>query len=197
MLCVVHLRLHLSNLKTWWGLDYIYRLLFLLYFSPDTCETQNWQATCFLSHLTPYPGVWFSDNVDWKNTLASPSESWATHCQQAFSSTCIFSKEKRDGSPLVLVGVAKFKKKIDTHTHNNSCSLWLSQSHDTSQSHGYRTSKVPARSPQSEHAKADCGISFWESLVEPNLCLSGKTTLNCHRAPNGKNNWENKRLKRI
>lgn len=65
-------------------------------------------------------------------------------------------------------------------------------------SHYWRKLEPPrsAWSPQSEHAKADSGISFSESLEEPNLFLSRETTVKCHRAPNGKNNLGNKRVKR-
>lgn len=59
-----------------------------------------------------------------------------------------------------------------------------------------RITTVPARSPQSEHAKADSGISFSESLEKPNVRLSRKTTAKRHRAPNGKNNSANKRVRR-
>lgn len=46
-------------------------------------------------------------------------------------------------------------------------------------SHYWRKLEPPrsAWSPQSEHAKADSGISFSESLEEPNLCLSRETTV--------------------
>lgn len=63
-------------------------------------------------------------------------------------------------------------------------------------SDGDRITTVPAWSPQSEHAKADSGISFSESLEKPNVRLFGETTLKCHRATNGKNNSENKRVRR-
>lgn len=78
---------------------------------------------------------------------------------------------------------------------------WCGHCPDPSLSHPVRLYRdrittVPARSPQSEHAKADSGISFSESLEKPNVRLSRKTTLKRHRAPNGKNNSANKRVRR-